>query len=239
VAKEKLFNLVQSLTAREKKFFHQYARRHVQGTETIYLRLFDAIGEQDEYDEDAIKAQFQNPSFEKNFHNPKGYLYDLILKSLVMLKREDSAYSRALEGLSMTEILCEKLLFAEAIEQLQKVRVLAEEYEFREIELDSYRWMDVILATTQMIRDVNVVIEDNYSKKIKLIEQISLLTEYRQLYLRLSMLSINATTPNPRLYADAMTLLKNSPLTADAQPDYLAGKQWQIGLKFIKAKFTW
>ena len=126
MAREKLFNLIHSLTAREKKFFQQYARRHVQGTDTIYLQLFEAIAAQAEYDEEAIKAQFKNPSFEKNFHNPKGYLYDLILKSLVIHKSEDSAYSRALEGLSMTEILCEKLLFAEALEELQKVRLMAD-----------------------------------------------------------------------------------------------------------------
>ena len=78
MAKKHLFELIQSLSMSEKRFFKVFSSRHVIGNENDYVKLFDLIQAMDIYDENlVVKAKFvKNSSAEKN------YLYRLILKSL-------------------------------------------------------------------------------------------------------------------------------------------------------------
>ena len=52
---DQLFRLIKSMTKSEKKYFHQFAQRHVKGQSNNYLRLFLAIEQQEVYDEARLK----------------------------------------------------------------------------------------------------------------------------------------------------------------------------------------
>lgn len=82
IASEELHKLIKSLSQSEKRFFKIYASRHVIGEQNNYVRLFDAIALQKNYNEEAIKKKFENESFMNRFAAVKNYLHQLILKSM-------------------------------------------------------------------------------------------------------------------------------------------------------------
>ena len=56
-----LFRLAKAMTPSEKRYFHQYARRHVIGGQNNYLALFQLLSKQEAYDEEALKEALPGP----------------------------------------------------------------------------------------------------------------------------------------------------------------------------------
>jgi len=80
----KLFNLVNSLTGSEKRYFKLFVNKNQTGKHNKYILLFDAIDAQEIYDDEALrKIVYSNqPIQSRKFSELKNYLYELILKSL-------------------------------------------------------------------------------------------------------------------------------------------------------------
>ena len=76
-----LFKLIKSLEKAEKGYFKKFAQTHNKGAEHQYLKLFDAIDQQLEYNEPDLLKKFKSESFVKQLSVTKSYLWDLILKS--------------------------------------------------------------------------------------------------------------------------------------------------------------
>ncbi len=75
-----LFKLIKSLTKSEKRFFKLSSA--LQAGDLNYLKIFDYIEGQDQYDENSLKAAFADEVFIKHLPSEKNHLYRLILKSL-------------------------------------------------------------------------------------------------------------------------------------------------------------
>ncbi|MEO6169259.1 MAG: hypothetical protein ABIO46_11470 [Chitinophagales bacterium] len=235
--REKLFHLIHSLSPIEKKFFKQYAHRHIFETETIYLQLFDAITKQSTYDEEKLKKQLQPASFNKNFHKAKGYLYSQILKSLVIRKSKTSSFSHALELLSTVEILCEKQLFFNAQEQLEQVKIICEENEFQELALTAIRWEEAIAASSQLMNPgTDIMLADNYSKRKELLGEISLTVEYRYLFFQWSLINAPFTPQAPDADKKLAILFNNQLLKPENFPAAKAPRRFYLGLNAMKAR---
>jgi hypothetical protein len=82
IASDELHKLIKSLTQSEKRFFKIYASRHVIGEGNNYVKLFDAISDQKNYNEKIIKEKFAKESFMDRYAAVKNYLHQLILKSM-------------------------------------------------------------------------------------------------------------------------------------------------------------
>ena len=78
IKKDKLFSLVKSLSKSEKRHFKLFAARQNGGRN--YLKLFNAVEEQECYSEQLIKSKFAGENFTNQLHVTKNYLYKLILK---------------------------------------------------------------------------------------------------------------------------------------------------------------
>ncbi len=124
-----VFDLIKSLTGPEKRYFKIFATRHVIGEENNYIRLFDAIESQPEYDEDAILNKFKKEKFARQLHRIKNYLYDLVMKSLCEFHKAKSISSEVRQKLEMIEILYAKGLIPHAEKMLESTKELAEVYE--------------------------------------------------------------------------------------------------------------
>lgn len=124
-----LFNLIKSLTVSEKGYFVKFAKRHIIGEENNYLRLFEAINEQEVYDEDALKDRFKGEKFIKQFTTAKNYLMNMILKSLESYHSEESTSSKIVSLMNQYKILFEKTLFNQAETLLKRAKKLAVETE--------------------------------------------------------------------------------------------------------------
>lgn len=126
---DNLFDLIQSLNPSEKRHFKLYAQRHIVGKENNYLKLFDTIDKQKEYDESALKKKFRQEKFIQQIHVAKNYLYTLILRSLNEYHTDDSTNIQLRELLNNAEILFGKGLYKQSSKILSKVKEKAYRYE--------------------------------------------------------------------------------------------------------------
>ena len=124
-----LFELIKSLNPSEKRHFNLYAQRHIVGEENNYLKLFDAIDKQSEYDETALKKKFSKEKFVQQIHVAKNYLYSLLLKSLNEFHTNDFTNIQLRELLNSAEILFSKGLYKQASKALDKLKEKAYRYE--------------------------------------------------------------------------------------------------------------
>lgn len=79
---DELFLLIKSLTKNEKKFFTQYVNLYEKNGNPIYLRLFNFLNDEEQYDEEKIFKKFRDKNFRKNYAVTKHYLKNLIIKTL-------------------------------------------------------------------------------------------------------------------------------------------------------------
>ena len=122
-----LFSLIKSLTKSEKRFFKLSSS--LQSGDKNYLKIFDAIDEQEEYDEPLIKDRFKSEKFIKHFPSEKNHLYKLILKSLRSYYSENSISSILQQEIKNIEILYRKSLYDECEKFLLRAKKMAIEHE--------------------------------------------------------------------------------------------------------------
>ncbi|GAB5416557.1 MAG: hypothetical protein Crog4KO_34050 [Crocinitomicaceae bacterium] len=119
-----LFVLVKSLNKAEKRHFRLYARRNFGDKNIKFLKLFDALAKQSQYDPDKIKTLFPK-STNSALSNLKAHLYEQLLISLRLLHRNESSL-RVHELLSFASVLYTRGLYLQSLEQLKRARVFAE-----------------------------------------------------------------------------------------------------------------
>ncbi len=109
-----LFQLIQSLSQSEKRYFKLFAGRHVIGDKNKYELLFDFIDEQTksgQYNEEEI-IQKLGSGETKNFASAKHYLYDLILRSMRLCHEERSKVENINQRISDIKFLIDKGLYS-------------------------------------------------------------------------------------------------------------------------------
>lgn len=131
-----LFDLIKSLSKSEKRFFKLHSA--LQSGEKNYLRIFDAIDKQKNYDEEAIKAFFAKETFIRHFPSEKNHLYKLILKALRAYHAESSVGGLLKQHINNIEILFSKALYTEAAKVLQRAKKAAREHE------QFYHWFELL-----------------------------------------------------------------------------------------------
>jgi len=127
--REHLFELIHSLTPSEKRYFKLYATGISGREDSVYLKLFNAIDAMEEYDEALIKKQFAGEKFVKQLWVTKNYLYEIILKCLTQVTRENSPSTHMYAGLMAAEILFDKGLHEQSYQVAAKIEEKAKAYE--------------------------------------------------------------------------------------------------------------
>lgn len=115
-----LFDLIHSLNRSEKRYFKIEASK--QQGEKNYLKLFDAIEKQSEYDEEKLLRKFKNENFTKQFSSTKNYLYNLILKSLDNFHSNKSAADKLQKEYTRIYLLHIKGLQEQCYKLLKKAK---------------------------------------------------------------------------------------------------------------------
>lgn len=140
-----LFDLIKSLTKSEKRFFKLHSS--LQSGEKNYLRIFDAIDRQKEYDEEAIKKQFAKETFVRHFPSEKNHLYKLILKALRAFHAESSITGVLKQHINNIEILFGKALYEEANKVLVRAKRIAREHE------RFYLWFELLAWEKNLLEE--------------------------------------------------------------------------------------
>ena len=118
-----LHQLIHSLTKTEKKYFKEFSGGG------NYIKLFDAINAQAEYDEGKLLKKLRDEAATKNFPMAKVYVYDAILRALRSYHSGKLMDDVSYEKLQNLKLLSEKGLNAAVDKQLPKLKELCYEYE--------------------------------------------------------------------------------------------------------------
>jgi hypothetical protein len=131
-----LYKLIKSLTKSEKRFFKLSSA--LQSGDKNYVKIFDFIDAQKEYDEEALKEEFKDETFIKHLSSEKNHLYKLILKSLRSYYSEESLSSILKQEIKNIEILYNKALYRECEKFIVRAKKIAQDTE------KFYYWNEII-----------------------------------------------------------------------------------------------
>lgn len=130
IASDDLHKLISSLSMQEKRHFKMFAlATYTRNGQNNYIRLFDAIAGQKEYDEEKIKKHFKGETFIRHLPSEKNYLFSLIQKSLRQYHSQTNIDVTLKELLIDAEVLQEKSLYVQCRKVLLKAKKLAYNYE--------------------------------------------------------------------------------------------------------------
>ncbi|MEZ5042959.1 MAG: hypothetical protein R2828_23895 [Saprospiraceae bacterium] len=179
-ASNDLFQLIQSLSKQEKRYFKLHASRHVIGEQNKYVLLFDAIERQSYYDEVKLKEHFREEAFVHQFHVLKNYLYHLILDSLRNYhetKSGDKFYS----WMRNARLLFDRGLFEQSEKALDKARKLAQEQEHFLQLLEVYRWEHQMMHSQNKLDELETYVTQGIKEEFEVLEKYRNLLEFQAL----------------------------------------------------------
>jgi len=127
-ASDDVFTLIQSLSMSEKRYFKAFALMGNVKSDTIYVRLFDIIEAQKEYNETKVleKLKLDQP---QQLSNQKKYLGELILESLRIYHAGRSVDAQLWAMVTEIELLYRRRLLKLCLKQCKKAKELAMKYE--------------------------------------------------------------------------------------------------------------
>jgi hypothetical protein len=180
-----LFDLIQSLTKSEKRFFKLQSA--LQAGDKNYLKIFDAIERMKSYDERSLKMLFHGERFIKHLPSEKNHLYKLILRSLRSYHAETTVDGSLRQEIKNVEILYMKGLHAEAMKLLHRSKKIAHTHEMFHHVLELIHWEKTILEETYEngnFNDVDGIIREEQ----EVLNRMTNLSEYHVLYSKINYL---------------------------------------------------
>lgn len=176
-----LFNLIQSLTPSEKRYIKIAATQHIKGDSNNYIKVFNEIATQKEYDEKALIQKFNSEKFSDRFDLVKSYLYHFILRCL---RHYNENYSSAViinNYLWEAEILFDRRLYDESQKSLQKAYKLAIKFEqFGEL-IKIYWWKKRLIIAKNFKGLIQDDLQKLFDDEIRFVDSIKEDILYNQL----------------------------------------------------------
>lgn len=166
MSKEKsssLFHLVKSLKKSEKRYFKLLVSGENGKEIKKYIKLFDLIDAQQEFDEGQILQM--EPAFKpEQFSNLKAHLYKRILQSVRLYNSSKVVDIQIRELIDYVEILFNKGLYKQCVDVLGKAKKIAVRSDNLELQLEILKWEKNILSHT--------VDRGNQKRVNKIIEEV-------------------------------------------------------------------
>ena len=127
----KLFNLIKSLSGSEKRYFKLFATGNRAEKGSKYLTLFDAIDNQEIFDDEALKGVVYRGEtiLSRKYSELKAYLYDLILAALQSYDEKSSVDFKIKGMLQSVRVLYKRSHYEDCRDLLPKIKKLAYKYE--------------------------------------------------------------------------------------------------------------
>lgn len=182
---DNLFRLIKSLDKNEKGYFKKQAQSYSREKDQNYMKLFDAIDSQEDYNEEALLKKFRNEPFAKQFSVAKSYLWELLLKTQRNYRAGTSKFMRLNALMENGEVLFEKGLYEEAAKMWEKANELATAYDEKAFMLDIEAWKRRYYVDLRAdLWDENVI--PSFHRTEKLIDDISGTFEIQKIYFQIA-----------------------------------------------------
>lgn len=122
-----LFLLIKTLSKAEKRNFRLYVTRNQSSEDLKFIRLFDVLDKQREYEEDLIFKKVPDIRKEQ-LSNLKAHLYKQLLTSLRLLHKQKNTDIEIREHIDYAKVLYNKGLYIQALKILDKAKGMAQTY---------------------------------------------------------------------------------------------------------------
>lgn len=206
-----LFRLIKALSKGDRRNFKLFAQ--LQDGDKQYIKLFDAIDRQVEYDEEKLLKQFEGEKFTNQFSVAKNYLYNYILKTLHIFRKDAKTELNAI--LHQVQILMSKNLNEQAQKLLRKAKHLAERQErFPELLFILETERNLMLRREQS-REFEAFIDQIQKDERVTIEKVANQLAYNHIYDHVyRILKRSLSARDPELKSKVEELIQN-PLVVD------------------------
>jgi hypothetical protein len=161
--KDYLYELIQSLDKSEKRYFKLYYSGIKK--EQKHVLLFDAMEKTKDYDEKKLKQNINDSYIQKHFAETKYYLYQQILKVLKDYRTENSVDNLLIERVQNIEVLIQKALFEQAVNELHKAKKMAYDYERFEFLTLLFSYQNKIIVSTRLHGYTEIELEKLWLEK--------------------------------------------------------------------------
>tara|TARA_B110000305_G_scaffold119456_1_gene134144 strand:- start:1441 stop:2997 length:1557 start_codon:yes stop_codon:yes gene_type:complete len=161
---EALFELINSMTKSEKRYFKLLSSRHAIGGENNYTLLFDKIDEQKVYNEEKIFKKFKGEAFLNRFSITKKRLYDHILAALDSYYMTNSINAQLYKKLHSADILYDKSLYDQCHRILRSAEKVALKNDKHEILMLISSKQKMLLETNGYLKITHDSIDEIYEK---------------------------------------------------------------------------
>lgn len=153
-----LHQLIHSLSMNEKRHFRLLSQRHSLKEGNSYLGLFDAILEQEVYDESALKKDLDKAG-RLRFAAEKNYLQGLVIDSLIHFHRARPSIAIYQKLISL-DVLIEKKMFMACLKQARKGKAETLKLEKLFPALSFIRWEASLLTNVGRMNELDDVIQE-------------------------------------------------------------------------------
>lgn len=178
-----LHTLIKSLTSSEKGYIKKHSVVHVIGDQNKYIKIFDAIDKQKEYDEKEIIKKFTDDPILNNFSVAKNYLFRFILKCLESYHSNTKAELRS--TLNQIEILYNKNLPGVAKKMLVKAKATAQHYELYEFMEEIIDWEIAFIVEEANSKNYLELVNKYFGELYDSIDKKKTIIGYKHLYQKL------------------------------------------------------
>ena len=177
-----LFQLIKKLSPNEKGYFKKVSRIHsLNGKDTAYIRLFDILDKQEQYDKKEVDAYFGNKKIIGQLPVISNYLYYLILDTLEEFNSGKSTESRLKKSIANAEQLYIKGLYEQARTLIDKAKEKAEQSENFLLILQIYAFEGKLSLLEQNIGNLKKFGDALNESRKQVIEKFKNYSDYRQL----------------------------------------------------------
>ncbi len=175
----KLFDVIHAMNMSEKRYFKLFATKTHLNADVNYLKIFNFLDKQKQYDEEKLIAALQKIGQKTAYlAADKNYLYKLILKSLRSFHAGKSARLILKEKLEYVEILYYKGLEGQCLKILKNAKKLAHQHDLQILLLEIILWERKISGYGQQAERVQQGFEElNHQLSI-----VSNTQQYAELY---------------------------------------------------------
>lgn len=175
-----LFEMIQSLSTHEKDYFRKFSS--MQQGDKNYLKLYNYLVSQNEYDEAELKNHFCDQSFIKHLPSEKNQLLHHILRSLRTYRYHTNTDSYIQEEIKNIQILFNKSLYRLARRELNRVKTLAYKNELFYQILDIIELEKVVIdIEVRFDESDNTALEELMKEKDKVLGKIACLQYFESI----------------------------------------------------------
>lgn len=139
-SQDHVHRLIRAMSSQEKRYFKLFIARTANQGHNNHQVLFDAISEQEEYDESVLLSRFKEEAFTHRFAITKRRLYEAILRSLDAFHAEHSVDARLGRILHQVRILYDKALYDDAAKMLHSAIRVARQHDRHHALLAALEW---------------------------------------------------------------------------------------------------